>query len=200
MIPLRARSVVGSIEASSTEVSDNALLQRIRGGDEAALDQLMHRHWSALHGYLDRLLLNADLAEDLVQETFVRIWLHRESWQVEGSVRALIFQIGRRLALDERKRLSRRLARLAGMERNAGVTAAPSEVLEHQELEEAVNRAVASLPARRRVAFLMARWEGLSHREIADALGISTQTVANQLTTALATLRTALRPFVDRAG
>lgn len=198
MQPLRPRAVAGSIEGSDQEPRDAALLLRIRGGDEAALQQLMARHWSRLHAYLDRLLVNADQAEDLVQETFVRIWTHRENWQVDGSVRGLLFQIGRRLALDERKRLTRRLATMVRIGREPASAAPPSDVLEHQELEAAVTRAVAALPERRRIAFLMARWEGLSHREIADALGISVQTVANQLTTALATLRAALRPYVDR--
>ena len=197
MQPPRPRALVGSIQSSGQEPSDNTLLLRIRGGDEAALQQLMARHWSRLHAYLDRLLLNADLAEDLVQETFVRVWTHRENWQADGSVQGLLFQIGRRLALDERKRLSRRLSAMTRIGADPGLSPPPSDFLEHQELEAAVNRAVAALPERRRLAFLMARWEGLSHREIANALGISVQTVANQLTTALATLRTALRPYFD---
>jgi len=182
--------------AQVNEDQDRQLLQRIRGGDEVALDILMDRYWSSLHAYLSRILLRPDLAEDLVQEVFVRLWTRRETWELEGSVRGLLFQIGRRLALDEQKQSRRRLIRLERRRPAAGVPT-PAEELERTDLERALDRAVAALPERRRVTFLMARWEGLSHREIANLLGVSVQTVANQLTTALAELRVVLRPFLE---
>lgn len=191
----RQRAHLRSLDSSAKEPSDAELLERIRDGDERALDLLMDRYWGELHAYLDRLLLHPDLAEDLVQETFVRLWARRETWQPEGSLRGLLYQIGRRLAFDERKRHRRLVARLLPW-RNDSSSPTPEDVLDRTELELAVTRAIAALPERRRLAFLMARWEGLSHREIAAALGISVQTVANQLSFALAQLRSVLRPFL----
>ncbi len=191
----RHRAYLRPLDDSTEEPTDAELLLRIREGSEAALDLLMDRYWSELHAYLDRILLHSDLAEDLVQETFVRVWARRESWQAEGSLRGLLYQIGRRLAFDERKRRRRSAARLLPWHASSS-SPTPADMLDRSELEIAVQRAIAALPERRRLAFLMARWEGLSHREIAAALGISVQTVANQLTSALAELRSALRPFL----
>ena len=196
-VPVKpSRSHVQLRPSGALATADAQLLDRIRQGDEVALDALMARYWSELHAYLDHILQNPDVAEDLVQETFVRLWARREQWELAGSLRGLVFQIGRRLALDERKSIRRRLTRLTAHRSDPAVPT-PVDLLERGELEQAFSRALGRLPERRRLTFLMARWEGLSHREIAAALGISIQTVANQVTTALADLRTALRPFID---
>ncbi|MGE0554459.1 MAG: RNA polymerase sigma factor [Gemmatimonadales bacterium] len=191
--PERRPRLVDSDPAGAT---DHELLQRIRQADERGLDLLIERYWSALHSFLDHILDDPDLADDLAQETFVRLWARRESWGLEGSLRGLLYQIGRRLAFDAGKRRRRRMAWLDRLRLQPGV-ATPEDHLDGSELDAAVRQAVADLPERRRIAFLMARWEGRSHREIATAMGISVQTVSNQLTSALAELRTRLGPFLD---
>ncbi|MEO8448902.1 MAG: sigma-70 family RNA polymerase sigma factor [Gemmatimonadota bacterium] len=193
------RASLRSIDRPGAGQSDTELLGRIRAGDEHALDRLMERYWSELHAYLNHIVQSPDLAEDLVQETFVRVWERREAWRIEGSLRGLLCQIGRRLAFDDRRRRRRRAAWVNGFHPQPAVPT-PADVLDRTELDQAVERAISALPERRRLAFLMARWEGLSHREIAEALGISPQTVANQLTTALADLRAVLRPFITQTG
>lgn len=184
------------VEPDAASPSDQELLRRIRDGDEAGLDLLMERYWGELHAFLDHVLDDPDLADDLTQETFVRLWARRESWRLDGSLRGLLYQIGRRLAFDHGKR-RRRWSAWLGRLRAQPAAVTPAEQLDGSELDAALRQAIAALPERRRTAFLMARWEGRSHREIATAMGISVQTVANQLTTALAELRTRLRPFMD---
>jgi len=184
------------VDSDPAGTADLELLQWIRQGDERGLDLLIERYWTELHSFLDHILDDPDLADDLAQETFVRLWARRESWALEGSLRGLLYQIGRRLALDASKRRRRRMAWL-GRVRAQPVVATPEDHLDGSELDVAVRQAVAGLPERRRIAFLMARWEGRSHREIATAMGISVQTVSNQLTSALAELRVRLRPFLD---
>ena len=72
-----------------------------------------------------------------------------------------------------------------------------SSPAERAELRGALRRAIADLPSRRREVFLLRMIEGLSYEEIADAMGTSRQTVANQLSHALATLRRSLATLVD---
>jgi RNA polymerase sigma-70 factor (ECF subfamily) len=100
----------------------------------------------------------------------------------------------RNLALDEKKRRDRRAAWSMKWPRQEERVATPDELLERSELEREFDLAVAGLPERRREIFLHARMNGLSNREIADVMGITPQTVANQLSAALATLRVALSP------
>jgi RNA polymerase sigma-70 factor (ECF subfamily) len=165
-------------------------------GDPAVLDGLLDQYWTPLVTYAATLLRSWDAAEDVVQETFVRIWERRESWSTAGSVRALLFQIARNLALDETRRRDRHLTLLDGESPMARRITTPADELEGAELEAAYREALANLPERRREVFLLSRQHGLSYREIADTMDISPQTVANQLSAALAELRRSLESFL----
>lgn len=183
----------------ATEVRDRELIERIRAGHTLALDALLDGYWTLLVTYSARILGSWDAAEDVAQDAFVRIWERREEWKLEGSVRALLYRITRNLALDERKRRDRRTTWINNRRGEAPHIATPSEHLQGTELEAAFERAVAALPERRREVFLLARLHGLSHLEIGETMGIASQTVANQLSAALADLRNALEPFLDGA-
>jgi RNA polymerase sigma-70 factor (ECF subfamily) len=180
------------------EARDRQLMERVRAGDEGALNALLELYWTALVTYGARVLRNWDAAEDAAQETFVRIWRRRGDWERDGSVRALLFRIMRNLAFDEMKRRDRRKAWSMRRPQLESRVAMPDELLDRSELEREFDLAVASLPERRREIFLHARENGLSNREIAEVMGIATQTVANQLAAALATLRSALVPAYER--
>jgi RNA polymerase sigma-70 factor (ECF subfamily) len=177
------------------EARDSQLMARVHAGDSDALDALLKLYWSPLVAYGARVLWNWDAAEDAAQETFVRIWQRRAEWGSDGSARALLFRIMRNLALDEKKRRARREAWGLRRFRPGQRVATPQELLERSELEHEFDRAVQSLPERRREIFLHARVNGLSNSEIAEVMGIAPQTVANQLSAALATLREVLGPF-----
>lgn len=188
---------VAEVSQFDREARDRQLMERVHAGDGAALDALLNLYWSPLVAYGARVLRSWDAAEDAAQETFVRLWQRRAEWGRDGSVRALLFRIMRNLTLDEKKRLERRERREAWSLRKfrpGQRVATPDELLERSELEHEFDRAVQSLPERRREVFLHARVNGLSNREIAEVMGISPQTVANQLSAAVATLRHLLDP------
>jgi RNA polymerase sigma-70 factor, ECF subfamily len=136
-----------------------------------------------------------DDAEDIVQETFVRIWRHRAEWKPSGTVGAYLYRITRNLALNvvRNRRIRQRLAEVRGEELfRVATPPTADEVFEAELLQEELEAAIASLPERRREIFVLCRYHRLSHREIAQTLGISIQTVANQMRSALADLRRAL--------
>ncbi len=175
--------------------SDLALLSRIRRADSGALGILLERHWAPVVRYVLGLLDSRDAAEDVAQETFVRLWERREAWALEGSVRALLFRVARNLSLDELRRRSaqQRTARAAHRTR---LQLTPDETLESLELRSVIGRAVDSLPQRRRDVFILVHHHGLSYRETAEVLDLSPQTVANHLAMALADLRKLLMPHL----
>jgi RNA polymerase sigma-70 factor (ECF subfamily) len=143
------------------------------------------------------LLPGEDAPEDVVQETFIRLWEHRERWRLEGSVRALLYTITRRAALDQRKRTHRRQRTQAGSREASRNVPTPAEQVEGQELHDAVETVIANLPPRRKEVFILARFDGLSYGQIAEVMGISLQTVANHFSLALADLRRSLADFSD---
>ncbi len=175
------------------EAADIALLARVLNGDEAGLAALLDRHWKSLVRYSLTILQDSDAAEDVVQQVFVRLWEHRETWGLGGSVLGLLFRMTRNLSLDEsRQREARQRAvdKAANPEQPAG----PAEHVENDEIGAAIQAALAKLPQRRREVFILVREHGLSYNETAEALGIAPQTVANHLSMALSELKEALTP------
>jgi len=174
------------------EDRDGELLARLARSDIAALDLLLARYWTLVVNYLVRLRSTPDAAEDIAQRTFCQLWDRRAEWRAAGSVRALLCRIARNFAISERRRNGAR-------ERSAGIFAAetplnptPAEVLDGAQLRLALERAITCLPERRREVFVLRCVHDLSYKEIADVLDIAPQTVANQLSAALATLRVSL--------
>lgn len=181
---------------------ERELIRRLAAGDAAALEGLIRQHRPAVISYAARMLEGSDLAEDIAQETFVRLWERRGSWASADSLRPLLYRIARNLALNEKRRVRVRVHSTEKASR-ASVCRGPTpmEVVEEGELRTCVEAAINGLPVRRREVFVLARFHDLTFREIAEVMGISPQTVANQMSSALRDLQTALRPFLaDRAG
>lgn len=182
------------------EASDRDLMERVRGGSREALRELVERYWSPLVTYAAGVVSSADEAEDVVQEAFVRVWRFRTGWQPSGTVAAYLYRITRNLALNSIRdvRSQRRREERGGLDLvEAAVEPSASDHLEEASLRSAVEAAIAKLPERRREIFVLSRFHGMSHREIADAMGISLPTVSNQMTSALAQLREALAAHLE---
>lgn len=171
-------------------------LERIRAGDPSALEELLQDAWTPLVRHLASLVGPGGEAEELAQEAFVRLWEQRERWE-GGSARALVFRIGRNRALDRIRRqdVRSRFVRDAG-EGDVGVAPSPAEDLERAELRLRVASALERLAPRRREVLELVRFGGLSHEEVAEAMGISLQTVANHVSLALRDLRAELADLV----
>lgn len=166
-------------------------LARIRAGERAAFERLVEGTWDDLVDHLTWILGSREAAEDAGQEAFVRLWERRERWH-DGSARALVFRIARNLAFDARRR-ERVRREWASREAETGeAVAGPDDLAEASEYEACFRRALAALTPGRREVIELVRLRGLSHREAAEALDISQQTVANRMTLALADLRVLL--------
>jgi len=169
----------------------------MRDGDSSAFAELLNFYWRPILRYVSQLLGSMDAAEDVAQETFVRLWNGRARWDPSVPPRAVAYRIARNLTLNEQRSVRVR-------SRWAAIPQAPPESLPtapqtiaEQELKAAVERAVEALPIRRREVFRLLRFEELTYREVADLMGISVQTVANQMTAALSDLRRLLEPFME---
>jgi RNA polymerase sigma factor (sigma-70 family) len=176
--------------------SDLDLLARIRKGDVRALGIILERYWIHVVRHAASILGSTAPAEDIAQETFVRIWERRESWKLQGSVRGLLLMISRNLSLDEKRRRKthdRSVASMSGVSR----LPRPDEHCAGAELDRAYARAVALLPERRREVYLLVRHHGLSHQEVAQTLDLSSQTVANHMRLALIDLRRSLSAYLS---
>lgn len=164
------------------------------------MNELLRKYWPGVVEYVARYVEHHDAAEDIAQELFLRLWQKNLTWKQEGSLRSFLYGVARNLARNQGRRW--REVRTASLEmldaRLDETVRCPSETVVERELEARCELAISGLPARRQEIFILAREHGLSHREIAEVMDISPQTVANQMSAALAHLRTALRPVLDR--
>lgn len=172
----------------------------LAAGDPDALSTVMALHWSAVVQYAAGFVGAPDAAEDVAQTAFVRLWEGRARWRADSTCRGLLFRMARNLALNERRHLGVR----AEWQQRAGNgpvsgTIPQVEEVEADELRRAAEAAIDSLPHRRREVFELARFHGLTYRQIAEALEISPQTVANQMSAALAELRERLARYLEES-
>lgn len=175
------------------EVPDEAIMELIRDGDQAALEELVERHWRSLIRYARRLEDDLDGAEDVVQEAFVRLWLNRQTWVQRGTVKSYLYRTVRNLSLQEQdKRRVRRRWRDQVSKEPVPLSPSPAAQLEAKGLQDELEHAINRLAPRRREIVVLARFHGCSYQQIAGVMGISAQTVANQMSAALRELRVVL--------
>lgn len=166
------------------------LMARLREGDERALRCLVATFWDQVVSQAFRVVECPDAAEDVAQEVFVRLWRERESWRRPGSVPGYLATITRNEALNQKRSNERRNRREHSFELEMDRSPdTPEDVLQKRELRRQIAVAIRGLPPRRREVFVRAYLWQCSYREIAQAMGISLQTVANQLSRAMAQLR-----------
>ena len=173
-----------------------SLMASIRGGSESALGRLMELCWAELVRYAASQLSDVELSRDVVQEAFIQVWERRRAWRPRGSARVYLYRIVRNLVIDQKRRQAVRRRWLTRQGREDAVggahAATPAEVLDAKMLADAFQVAVASLPDRRREVFELVFQRGLSHAEAAAVMNVSAQTVANQMSSALRTVRQAV--------
>lgn len=146
----------------------------------------VHPHEGALRGYLHGLV-SPDEIDDLVQETYARLLRARERGPVEHP-RGLLFATARNAARDQfRRRTTAKTFPIAEMDESRVFDDAPSaaETASRRQETDLLAAAIAELPPRCREILVLRKFENLSHREIAERLGISVHTVEAQLTKAL---------------
>jgi RNA polymerase sigma-70 factor (ECF subfamily) len=166
--------------------SDEELMQAVARGEEMALRALVARHGSPLHAYLARLCGDASEAEDLAQESWMRIVRSASVFDPSRRFRSWAWGIATNVARDRFRRVRARGGLHAPLPANEAAGGAP----EGRSIARVDLRGrLAELPERLRQALLLRYYEGMSEPEIADALGIARGTVKSRLHAAVAALR-----------
>lgn len=191
-----------SDEKTSEQAEDAALMRRVQAGDEAAFGALMLRWELPVKRLLARIVLNESEAEELAQETFVRVWQQREKFRDGATVRPWVFAIAVNLACNRlrwwRRRPAVSLREWSETEEPGARGQEPgTKTLELEERAAAVRDAVAALPGELREALVLAEYEELAHAEIAVALGCTVKAVESRVARAREKLRGALRRWVE---
>lgn len=183
------------------ELSDEALMTRYRDtGDEADFNRLIERYQREIYRYLVRYLGNATLADDVFQDTFLQIHQKRHTYEEGRAVRPWIYAIASHQAIDTMRRVGRHATRSLsasgigddGESARDGLEAmlesaaeGPLAQLQTDERREWVRKAIASLPDSLRQTLILAYYQDLKYREIAEILDVPVGTVKSRLHAAL---------------
>ncbi|MDP1764512.1 MAG: RNA polymerase sigma-70 factor [Sediminibacterium sp.] len=162
------------------------LLLSIKQGDSLVFEQVFAAYHEKLYFFLFKKTRSRYIAEEIVQETFTRLWKYRSSLDEQLSLSSQIFRIARTALID----LYRREAKHEKIQfRNRDSNSESIEPVSTKELTELIGSAIQKLPPIRRKVFIMSRVDGFSYREIAAQLSISQKTVENHISHALRQLR-----------
>ena len=192
------------------ENTDRSLIDAHLRGDRTAFGELVRRYGDSLLGYLTRVCGDREQAEDLFQETFRRI--HVKAHTLRGNqFKNWLYTIATRVAIDGFRRRTRRHAISLNQKldcdgencQELGAVAVaesgpdPSQEAITAEQKQQVRQALDALPARQRATLVLAYYQGLSYREVADVMGCTIGTVRTQM---FRTLRTLARRLPDVSG
>lgn len=191
---------------------DVRLMLAVRDDDAAAFEELMRRYQSRLINVLEHLVGNRDAAEDLAQETFLRVYRSRKQYVPGSKFSTWLFTIANNAASNARRSRARRKERNitpatdetgawggGGLENLAQAKSAfmPARQADKAEMREVVRTAMQALNERQRLAVLLCKFESLSYVEIAETMEMSPQAVKSLLSRARENLRLAIEPYLQ---
>src|SRR5258708_22564977 len=167
---------------SILDLSEEDLMGGVAEHDERAFPELVRRYQGRVTNLVSRVLNDRECADDLAQEVFIRVFVHRRNYRRGSKFSTWLFTIAANLAKNEiRRRVRRRnwfsLDALQELLQDSAIQLAdPTEgresKLEREQLQEAVGRAIAAVPEKYRISLVLRDIEGLSYEEIALVLNI----------------------------
>jgi len=197
---LTAKATIFSayIQPLRVEYSDSTVITLIKEGSEKAFEWVFKAHFKSLHSYAYTFLKDDELAEEVVQNVFFRVWEKREALKTDGSLKAYLYRAVHNESLNYLKH----------QQVKANFQVYYAGQLEHQqednsskklmigELEKHIQQAMSELPQQCRSIFQLSRFEQMKYQQIADHMGLSVKTIENQMGKALKLMRTKLAEFL----
>jgi RNA polymerase sigma-70 factor (ECF subfamily) len=189
-------------------LSDEDLMARAALDDDQAFTELVRRYQSRVVHLVSRLLNDRQVSEDIAQEVFVRVHLHRKNYRTGSKFSTWLFTIAANLAKNEIRRRKRRrnwssLDEMQETLKDASLQFADPKAnreadLEREQLSGVVGQAITTLPERYRIALVLRDIEGLAYEEIGMALKIPGGTVRSRINRARLMLKKKLEPWLRR--
>ena len=192
--------------APISDESDEEMMKSVAVGDTGSFRRLVERHQQMVIGTVARMIGSAD-AEDLAQQVFINVWKSAPRWRPEARFTTWLMTITKRLVFNESRRRtrSRLLPQTQSYEEirvseRVDRAPLPDELLQERELSLAIERAMALLPEKERLAVVLRQQEGMPYEEIATVLGVSVPAVKSLLFRARNSLKQRLANHLPGGG
>jgi len=183
--------------ASYSSFHDDDLVDFLKSGDYQAFSEIYNRYWEKMAIYAIRITKSQEEGADIVQEMFVSIWNRRDVIDVKGNLPAYLIRGTKNLSL---KYLEKNLRKNHFMDRLSVITdyltIDVEQNLSVKELQDSIDAAVEKLPSKMKQVYILSRCDQLTHREIAEKLGLAQTTVKKQINNALKIIYTSVKPTV----
>ena len=164
--------------------------------DATSYAELFDASYDALHRYAMYITHDEAASSDILQDVYLKLWQVRDSIDPERSLRALLFQMVRNYALNHERQRKRHAAEAIEADHpSVGFDSVNDDELDAAVLKECLQVWIDEMPERRREAFMLSRYEGLSHEEIASLMDLAPKTVNNHIVLALQHIRKKLDAF-----
>jgi RNA polymerase sigma-70 factor (ECF subfamily) len=174
-----------------SDLNDDELMIRLQGGENAAFEQLVRRYQGPLFGFFLKNIRDAQLAEDLSQETLLRVYNQFWDYLPTGRFRGWMYRIARNLMIDNIRRQSHdALVRAVKgraddendtLARIAGELESPDEIASHSELASMVDEVLDEIPEEQRLTFTLHHYGGLTLPEVANVMQTALPTTKSRL-------------------
>lgn len=168
----------------------------MKAGDRESFNQVFRRYYSPMVRFCIRYVADSDIASEIVQDLFVKLWSNREKISFNTSFESYMLTSVRNSAITyiNKERAHNEVNHRMFSEESDNTD--PSETLQSNNLEESYRQILKDMPDKRREVFLASRYDGLKYAEIAEKLGISQKTVEAQMTAAIKQLKDGLKPYL----
>jgi RNA polymerase sigma-70 factor (family 1) len=175
--------------------SDEGLLVLLKHQELGAFEEIYLRYWKKLYSAAYKRLASRESAEEIVQDIFTSLWVHRHTARIEILSSYLVTAVKYKVINHLEKEISRRQYAEAQIQSVVSVDNSTEETVLLNELNSALEKEVQKLPPKRKQIFKMSREDHLSIKQVASNLGISEKTAENQLGKALKVLKLNLKHF-----
>jgi RNA polymerase sigma-70 factor (ECF subfamily) len=190
------------------ELDDSGLVAAFLGGEKRAFSELVSRYHVRLLNFIHRTIGDRERAEDLVQETFVRVYRHLHRFDQSKKFSTWAYTIAGNLAKNELRNRSRNpLVLFQTIKKNWDAdhrplewednTYRPDDLYRKRHLREMVDNAVAQLPEHHRLVFVLREMEGKTYEEISEITGVNLGTVKSRLNRARNNFAQLIEPMLD---
>ena len=177
------------------QADDKELYLKLKEGNEQAFQVLFKKYYSAMCHFARQFLNDSEMADETVQDMFVKIWEKRESLNIETSVKHYFFRSVRNHCLNQiqHEKIKKQYAKV--VLESASHEISPEQYFIEVDLVKRIEASIEALPPKRKEIFRLSREQGMKYRDIAETLNISVKTVEAQMGLALKHLRDELKDF-----
>lgn len=183
-------------------LTDDELIDQVRAGDSSSYEELIDRYRNQVFNFVLRILGSRDEAEDILQDTFMKVYQSLGRYEKQSKFSSYLFTIAHNLSMNRVNYIKRSQMKLDTLsqseEERSTFERTPEAQLRENEVADVVHRAIEKLPPKYRAALVLSEFEGFSYKQISDVLNCSVGTVKSRIFRARDLLRGHLKGYEEQ--